>query len=114
MMPSAPSHVPTIKPSTPTGQPTTRPTSEPTERPAFVQQIILGVVNNTAEFQTAFIASILSVLPSGCAITITSIEYYYDDGTTSDPIVLVPFARRRLLKKGNPVTYNFPYSSDPF
>ena len=50
----------------------------------------MGVTANTPSFQTAFTASIMSVLPAGSTVTITSVKLFWSDGT-------VTASRRREL-----------------
>ena len=66
-----------------------------------VSQVVLGVTTNTPAFQQAFVASLLSVLPTGSKIKITAVKLYYDDGSTT------VVTRRRLLRSviGVAITY---------
>ena len=82
-----------------------QPTSRPTKRPVFVRQTILGVTANTPEFQTAFTASIMSVLPTGSTVTITSVQLFWSDGT-----VTTSTSRRRELAQATVVGVQVAYS----
>ena len=79
-----------------------QPTSRPTKRPVFVRQTILGVKANTPAFQTAFKASIMSVLPAGSTVKITSVKLFWSDGT-------VTASRRRELLQATVVGVQVAY-----
>ena len=63
----------------------------------------MGVTANTPAFQIAFTASIMSVLPTGSTVTITSVKLFWSDGT-------VTASRRRELLQATVVGVQVAYS----
>lgn len=72
-----------------------------------MKQLVLGVTAATAlssAFQNAFTAALLTILPKGCLVVISSVQEYYDDGSIQN-------LRRILLRAAIGVQINYAIST---